>query len=186
MEFQPAEALKRIATLLEAAAEPAYHTRAFRRAAASVEALDIARLRDLALQGRLQELSGVGDVTERVIVEALAGETPSYLKRLEEKGASSAEPAVKALLAALRGDCHVHSDWSDGGATIEEMAQAGMALGRDYIVLTDHSPRLTIAKGLSAERLRSQLDVVDALNKQVAPFRWTFSKTVVSTRKRSC
>src|SRR5204863_10044040 len=71
------------------------------------------------------------------------------------------------LLAALRGDCHTHSDWSDGGSPIEEMALAAIELGHEYMVLTDHSPRLTVARGLSADRLREQLDVVDALNEKL-------------------
>jgi putative hydrolase len=65
----------------------------------------------------------------------------------------------------------VHSDWSDGGSPIDEMARAAGDLGHQYIVLTDHSPRLKVARGLSAERLRQQLDVVATLNEQLAPFR---------------
>jgi putative hydrolase len=72
---------------------------------------------------------------------------------------------------ALRGDCHLHSTWSDGGATIEAMARTAIELGHDYMVLTDHSPRLTVAHGLSAERLAQQLDVVARLNQELAPFR---------------
>jgi putative hydrolase len=75
------------------------------------------------------------------------------------------------LLAALKGDCHTHSDWSDGGSPIREMAESARDLGHDYVVLTDHSPRLTVANGLSPERLREQLDVVAALNADLAPFR---------------
>jgi putative hydrolase len=71
----------------------------------------------------------------------------------------------------LRGDCHTHSDWSDGGSPIDEMAEAARDLGHEYMVLTDHSPRLTVANGLSAERLRKQLDVVAELNEKLAPFR---------------
>ena len=72
--------------------------------------------------------------------------------------------AAAALRAALRGDCHVHSDWSDGGSPIEEMALAAVELGHEYMVLTDHSPRLTVARGLTAARLRRQLDHVAAVN----------------------
>src|SRR5207302_7015586 len=72
---------------------------------------------------------------------------------------------------ALRGDLHVHSDWSDGGSPIREMAEAALALGHEYMALTDHSPRLTVANGLTAERLEQQLDVVAALNEELAPFR---------------
>lgn len=79
--------------------------------------------------------------------------------------------AVAALRAALHGDCHTHSDWSDGTASIAEMAATARDLGRDYLVLTDHSPQLTVANGLSAERLRRQLDAVAGLNEDMAPFR---------------
>jgi putative hydrolase len=70
----------------------------------------------------------------------------------------------------LKGDCHSHSDWSDGGSPIRDMALAAAALGHAYLVLTDHSPRLTVAHGLDAERLRRQLDLVAALNEELAPF----------------
>jgi len=76
-----------------------------------------------------------------------------------------------ALRSALRGDCHVHSDWSDGGSPIGEMAEAARDLGHEYMVLTDHSPRLTVANGLSAERLEEQLVEVARLNDELAPFR---------------
>jgi len=78
---------------------------------------------------------------------------------------------VAEFRAALRGDLHVHSDWSDGGSSIREMAEAAIGLGHEYLALTDHSPRLTVANGLSAERLEKQLDVVAALNAELAPFR---------------
>ena len=75
------------------------------------------------------------------------------------------------LLAALRGDCHTHSNWSDGRSPPGEMAAAARDLGLDWIALTDHSPRLTVARGLSPERLAAQLDLVTKLNEQLAPFR---------------
>ncbi len=73
------------------------------------------------------------------------------------------------LRAQLRGDLHSHSDWSDGGSPIEEMAFTAIELGHDYLVLTDHSPRLKVARGLSPERLRKQLGVVDAINEHLLP-----------------
>ena len=65
----------------------------------------------------------------------------------------------------------MHSDWSDGGSPIEDMARTAITLGHEYIALTDHSPRLTVARGLSVERLREQLDVVRGINERLAPFR---------------
>src|SRR3546814_11074423 len=69
------------------------------------------------------------------------------------------------------GDCHLHSNGSDGGAPIEKTAAAARALGHEYMVLTDHPPRLTIAHGLDPDRLRRQLDVIDELNSGWDDFR---------------
>ncbi|HET7685979.1 MAG TPA: PHP domain-containing protein [Candidatus Limnocylindria bacterium] len=167
----PVADLRRIAFLLEAASEPGYRVRAFRSAAATLAALPAGELAARSQAGSLRELAGIGEVTERTILESLRGEEPVYLRRLEATGPTPVDEGTGRILAALRGDCHVHSDWSDGGAPIREMAEAARELGREYIVLSDHSPRLTVANGLSPERLREQLDVVAALNVELAPFR---------------
>ena len=141
----------------------------------SLRDLPAGELETLAAKGRLRELPGIGETTERVVQEALAGDVPSYLAKLEaerpEPATVKSDPAGEALRQALRGDCHSHSDWSDGGSPILEMARTARDLGHEYLVLTDHSPRLTVAKGLSADRLRQQLDVVAEVNEELAPFR---------------
>lgn len=164
--MDPATALRRIAFLLEWNDASPYRVRAFHTAADAVRALPPGPV-DAA---RARRLPGVGPVTAKVIAQAAAGVTPTYLTRLE----SAAGPAARAgweLASAAEGDCHLHSDWSDGGHPIEEMAEAARALGHRWAVLTDHSPRLTIAHGLSPERLRRQLDAVAALNAEDGSFR---------------
>jgi putative hydrolase len=164
-------ALRRIAFLLELAQEPTYRVRAFRRAADLVSTLSVDELAQRIREGSLQQLPGIGAVTALAITEAQRGETPVYLRRLESTEGRAVADDAAALRQALRGDCHTHSDWSDGGSPILEMAEAARSLGHEYVTLTDHSPRLTVASGLSAERLRRQLDEVARLNVGLAPFR---------------
>jgi putative hydrolase len=167
---RPADALDRIVYLLDRVLAETTKVRAFARARDVVEEVGDAEVERLHTAGKLTDLAGIGPTTGRVIAEALAGEVPSYLAKLEDETVLPLGEGA-GLRDALRGDCHTHSTWSDGGAPIEKMARTAIALGHEYMVLTDHSPRLTIAHGLNPDRLRAQLDEVAALNEKLAPFR---------------
>jgi putative hydrolase len=164
----PVEALERVVHCLDRAHEGGF--KAFIRALRTPEATPLEELEARAVDATLTALDGIGDSSARVITEAIMGDT-AYLTKLE---ASTQVPiTIRGGLYrdALRGDCHLHSKWSDGGATITAMARTAAQLGHEYIVLTDHSPRLTVAHGLSEARLHEQLDEIAALNTTMAPFR---------------
>ena len=163
--------LRRIAFLLERAQAQPYRSAAFRAAALTIEAADAGTLRTLAESGRLTDLPGVGDRTATVIGARLRGEPVDYLDTLEREAAATVDGPGAALRSALRGDLHSHTNESDGGSPLQEMVLAAIELGHDYLAVTDHSPRLTVANGLSPARLRAQLAQIAALNAAVAPFR---------------
>lgn len=154
--MHPLDALTEIAYLLERERSSRYKSKAFRTAAAAIEGLSDAELRDPGLRRR----AGIGDSTFAVIQEALAGGVPERLAALR----AASGIVVGELREALRGDLHSHSDWSDGQTPITAMVDAARRLGHEYLALTDHSPRLTVANGLSPERLRAQIDIVRGLS----------------------
>ncbi len=167
----PVADLRRIAFLLERTLESSYRVKAFRTAAAALAALPPDDVALLAGTGGLRGVKGIGERTAAVVEQSVAGREPEYLAGLERTHGHALARGGQELRAALRGDLHTHSDWSDGGSPIEEMAWTARDLGHEYAVLTDHSPRLTVARGLSPERLREQLRVVRELNDELAPFR---------------
>jgi putative hydrolase len=167
---EPVEALERIGYLMDRAREQSYRVRAYLRAAETIKALPPGELEARVAAGTLEELDGIGPKTAAVITEVAATGTTAYLAKLEDETALTVGKGNE-LVALLKGDLHVHSTWSDGGAEIDVMARAARDLGHEYMALTDHSPRLTVANGLSRERLLQQLEIVDALNDELAPFR---------------
>lgn len=164
----PAAALRQIAFYKDRAREDPRRVMAYRKAADVVAALDDDAREHLGRSGNWQSLPGVGPKTAAAIAQAWSGREPDALVRLR---GTAEDFGGGEIIAVLRGDLHCHSDWSDGSAPIEEMAATAAALGHEYLALTDHSPRLTIANGLSADRLRRQLDVIDEIRERVAPLR---------------
>jgi putative hydrolase len=155
----PVVALVRIIYLLDRAQAPGHKVAAFRRALDVYAEHGPAVIADLASRGALEQLPGIGSSTAGVITDALAGRTPRYLADLEVTSVLDPGPGG-TVRDALRGDLHCHTTWSDGGWPLEAMARSARALGHEYLVITDHSARLTVAHGLSRERLEQQLRAV--------------------------
>lgn len=154
--MDPVAALLEIASLLERERASRYRAKAFRQAAATYQGLSESVTSDPTL---LREAKGIGDSTFEVIRQAQQGQEPSYLVELR----GSVEPERRSeLRGRLRGDLHAHTEWSDGATSIETMAASAIELGHEYLAITDHSPRLRVARGLSAERLREQMPLVRA------------------------
>ena len=166
--MDPVAALREIAYYKDRAREDSRRVMAYRKAADVVEALDETARDRHGRAASWQSLPGIGPKTAKVIAQAWAGQLPDALAELRS---SAIDLGGGHIREALRGDLHCHSDWSDGSAPIQEMMATAAALGHEYCALTDHSPRLTIANGLSADRLRRQLDIIDELREKVAPFR---------------
>lgn len=160
----PVEALARISWLLEQRRESSYRVEAFRRAGQAAARLSPGDLRDRASGRTLTTVKGIGKTTAAVIAQAVDGRVPDYLARLQDDGPAYPPDGADNLVAAVVGDLHAHTEWSDGGAPIDEMAAAALAMGHEWLAITDHSPRLTVANGLSAERLTSQIGAIDEWN----------------------
>jgi putative hydrolase len=168
----PVDALRRTAFLLEREQAPTYRVRAFRTAATTLATLPPGELERRLREGSLTDLPGIGPRTAAVAQQAAQGGVPDYLRDAEARSGPLVElgPEAGALLRALRGDLHAHTDASDGGSPVEEMAVSALELGHEYLAVTDHSPRLRVANGLSAARLERQLGQVAALAARLAPF----------------
>jgi putative hydrolase len=162
--MDPVAALEEIAFLLERDRASSYKSKAFRRAAAIIEEYTPEELAARVRDGRLKRTKGIGDSTYAVIAQAVGGGVPDYLVDLRERSGPAVSAAKPGLRAQLKGDLHSHTEWSDGTTPITTMARAAELVGLEYLVISDHSPNLTVANGLSAERLTEQLGVLDELN----------------------
>jgi DNA polymerase (family 10) len=141
------------------------------------------QLRELAVRRKLRlneyglfDAQGVSraGVDEAEIYAAMGMDCPPPELR---QGRGEIQAAQKHALPnlvtvdAVRGDLHVHTNWTDGAHSLEQMAETAIALGRSYMALTDHSRSLRVANGLDVDRLRLQRGMVDRLNSDLAPFR---------------
>src|SRR5947209_633796 len=126
---------------------------------------------DLAGEKRsLTELQGVGPFIEEVVLRWLdkppkVPKPPQirkdFLTLTQAHEVLSKNPA---WLKGIKGDLQMHTQWSDGSNSIEEMAVAAEERGYEYIAITDHSQGLKIAGGIDASQLRAQADEISALN----------------------
>jgi putative hydrolase len=168
-----AEELRRIAYTLEKVPDRRHQARAFGQAARTLAKLEASELRWRVETRTLDDLPGIGKTIAAVISDLMTKGETNYLDSVPPVVERKArlDGLAGRLMEALKGDCHVHSEWSDGAVPVEEMAVTAREIGHEYMVLTDHSPSLTIARGLSRERLESQLLLVEEINQAMKPFR---------------
>lgn len=119
--------------------------------------------------GELQFVASEEEVYARLDMAWVAPELREDTGEVEAAAAGTLPRLV--TLDDICGDTHTHSDWTDGVDSIETMARAARDIGRSWIVLTDHSPSLGIARGLPPQRVEEQRAVIERLNAELAPFR---------------
>jgi histidinol phosphatase-like PHP family hydrolase len=161
----------------------------YKRAAASIRRLD-RQLPDLIDNGQLPRIHGIGPASTRIILEVLEhGYSPTVERAIDASGQRQEIARRRALRTGFlsraevlrllsidvpdivgvddyHGDCQMHSTWSDGVETIEQLANGAMARGWSRIVVTDHSKGLPIAGGISVDQMRAQQQEIDELNRR--------------------
>ena len=169
---EAAAILAEIAYRLRHDPEQSFRARAYGNAAATLHRLkpDLAALH---ADGRLESIEGIGPGIAKVLTELLETGTSAYAEKLRlAVGDPLPVPAGEGVNPGLlRGDLHCHTDWSDGGASVLEMARAAKARGYSYLAVTDHSPRIKVVNGLGPERLAAQAAVIEQAMEQLSGFR---------------
>src|SRR5438874_9593722 len=162
-----AQALSEIGYLLRQNEKERFRAKAFSAAAWSIAL----QRPDLASRQRTENLTqseGVGEGIARVLSDLIQNGESRYLNRLREQMGQPARDDQSDLdFDDYQGDVHSHTNWSDGRATMLEMAQGAQALGYSYLGITDHSPRITVVHGLNAERLVAQSREMAEVQSQV-------------------
>ena len=154
--IEAAQVLSEIGYLLRQDPKERFRAKAFSAAAWSL-ALQRPDLADLHRAEKLTSIEGVGEGIARVLSDVIQTGASRYLNRLREQSKQPAREDESDLdFDDYRGDIHSHTNWSDGRATMLEMARGAQALGYSYLGITDHSPRITVVHGLNAERLVAQ------------------------------
>jgi putative hydrolase len=151
-----AQVLSEIGYLLRQDPDQKFRAQAFSAAAWSI-ALSRPDLEALYKKNELTAIEGVGAGIAKVLAGLVETGRSSYLERLRtEMGQPGRDDESHLDLGDYQGDVHSHTNWSDGRATMLEMAKGAQALGYRYLGVTDHSPRIKVVNGLGAERLLAQ------------------------------
>jgi putative hydrolase len=151
-----AQALSEIGYLLRQNEAERFRAKAFAAAAWSV-VISRPDLEALHRANALTTIEGVGQGIAKVLAGLIETGRSSYLDRLRaEMGQPEREDESQLDLSQYQGDVHSHTNWSDGKATMLEMAKGAQAMGYRYLGVTDHSPRIKVVNGLGAERLLAQ------------------------------
>ena len=131
------------------------------------------KLNEYAVYASAEESEIIASRTEADIYAAFdLAWIPPELRENRGEIAAAANGTLPTLIeqSDIRGDLHCHSTWSDGKASVLEMAKAAQALGYDYIAITDHSPRLAMTNGLNPDRLSQQAQEIAAANDALPGF----------------